>query len=555
MPRFTPAGPKDTPQAADGDGRFTGVLEKGEPDQLPAGALRELLNGTCRDGTCRTRLGSQTPTSLQMPDLEEIFGSGVFSDPLQVEWLLLATASGIWRLRDGHTPQLVATPEPIAARVTIAQAFRTVLIFRGADLPPWTWNGEAPYEFVPISQEAPGSNEPIPNGPDRPGLAPVVLQNRLIIPHGRSQIAVSDIFDYTSYDPIFADFNVTGGNDDVLTALFRYASGALLVFNTQSVQRLVGIEPTLEQISLEPVNDSIGCVAGGTVARLGNDVLFLSDSGVFPLSEVEQRRQVAPTPLSDPIEQTFARVNWRAAAASVACVVGEYYYLAVPLDGATSNNALLPFNSASGAWEGIHTFPAGVQLDALHALDWFGRKRLHAVDYASGRVHLLYEGRHDVVGDTVHQIAFTMTTRAFLLQMPGRKRFQRGQVYLKTWAPRTSAHLSVDGINESTVLASALTRDRTQIMVFGQQPYATSNVNDDHGRPHRADYSVDITTAFDPDDAGIDFDLEQHHRLAFTTPARGRHASLTIENDQGTAAITAVLLEGAPADITDRPAA
>ena len=555
MSRFRPTGPRDTAPLSAGDGSFVGVQEKGEPDQLAPGLLRALVNGTCRDGTVRTRAGSQTPTSLQMPTLGAVFGSGVFSDPLETEWLLLATAAGIWRLRDGRTPFLIAIPEALAAPVKIVQAFRTVLLFRGAGLPPWSWDGEDGSAFAVIAQTATGSLSPIPNGPDRFGLAPVVLQNRLIIPHGRSQIAFSDVLDYTNYDAVFADFNVTGGNDNVLTAIFRYNEASLVIFNDQSVQQLTGITGDLAALSLSPVNDSVGCLAGATVARLGNDVLWLADGGVWQLYEVEQRRVTAPIPLSDPIPATMARIYWRAAARAVATVHEESYYLAVPLDRSEVSNAVLVFDSQRGAWGGVHTFPAGVQIDAFHRLDWFGRKRLHAVDYASGRVHLLYEGRFDKVGNTRTAIPLAVTTRSYLLDQPERKRFRRGRVYWKSWAATVGASLATDGIAESTVLAAALTRDRTAHMVFGKAAYDPSNAADDHAFPHREDYSVDIGTAFDPDDAGIDFDLEQHHRLAFTCSTRGRHAALTVTDSTGTLALTGIVLEGDPADKADRPAA
>lgn len=555
MPRFTPSGPRDTAPVQGGDLSFRGVVEKGEPEQLPAGALQELVNGTCRDGTIRTRLGSQTPMSLRMTTgAAVVFGSGVFSDPFGVEWLLLATAAGVWRVRDGYTPRLIEIPEALAASCRIVQAFRTVLLFRGAEAAPWQWDGEQTHAFEPISQASDGSTSPIPNGPDRAGLMPIVMQNRLIIPHGRASIAVSDILDYTNYDPVFASFNLTGGTDDNLTALFRYTQSELLVFNDQSLQLLAGIEPTLTSLSLSPLNDSLGCVAGGTVARLGNDVLWLGDNAVWTLREVEQRRETAPVPLSDPIERSMQRIAWRHATPAVAAVHEECYYLAVPWEEATSNNVLLPYDSARQAWMGRHEFPTGVRFDALHRLDWFGRKRLHGVDYATGRVHLLYEGRHDYVADTRNDIALQATTRAYLLEIPERKRFRRGRIYHKSWAPTITATLQTDGVNEEVTLASAMTRDRRKYTVFGRADYTVTNANDDHAAPFRRDYSPILDDpGLNPNTSGIDPDLEQHHTLPFTLRARGRHAAIEIRNTTGTLAVTGVLLEGMPSEKADRP--
>lgn len=570
MTRFTQSGPRDTAPQLDGDTGFRGVVTKGEPDQLPAGALRAMTNGTCRDGTARTRAGSLTPHSLQVrtaqnvspgPYSPDCFGSGLFSDPLGSEWLLMALTYSIWRLADGHTPVRLEIPEPLTGPVKIVQAFQTVLVFRGSDKVPWAWNGDTREPFREIDQNVSGILSPIPNGPDRPGLLPVNLQNRLIVPHSRSQIAVSDIFDYTHFDSVFADFNLTGGNDDVLTGLLRYSGAAMLVFNTQSIQILTGIEPTLTALSLEPVNDSIGCVAGGTIARLGSDVLWLSDTGVFPLREVgaNSNRETPPMPISDPIEPTIERINWRFASKAVAAVWGDSYYLAVPLDDSPVNNALLVYDGRLQAWQGIHTFPLGI--DALHVLDFFGRKRLHAVHYISSFVSLLYEGRHDRFADGLgfgsnnnEPVSFSATTRSYPLgDATGRKHVRRLAAYTKTWHPSTSANLAVDGVNESTVLASAQTKDRTKSMKFGEAAYVESNAGHDHGRPYREDYSLDPDVPFDPD-GGIDFELEQHHRLQVATTARGRYTSITLENTEGTLALAALTIEGQASENTQQPA-
>lgn len=559
MSRFENYFPADTQPRLDGDTRFIGVADKGEPDQLPPALLRRLTNGDCRDGTVRTRAGSQTPRSLLIPGTPvAAFGCGLFSDPLETEWLLVATADGIWRMRDGRAPRKIEIPEAITGRVVFAQAFRTVLVLRGPELAPWSWDGNPQNAFEAISQtEGVDFTSPIPNGPDpetHTGLRPVPLNNRLIVPHGRSQLAVSDLLDYTRYDRTFADFNVTGGNDDVMTALFRYNEGTLLIFNDQSVQRLSGIDVSLANLKLEPVNDSLGCLAGGSVARLGNDVLWLADDGVFQLAEVEQRRQTAPIALSDPILRTMQRIHWRAAKGAVAAVDGTTYYLAVPLDGSLVNNAILAYDSALGAWQGVHTFAPGTQIDALLRLDWFGRKRLHAVDLASGRTHLLYEGRFDYVGDERYAVALFGETRAYRLDTPDRKRFRRGRVYVRSWSPRTTLSLQTDGVKEAEVLALGETRNRTRHMTFGTANYLPSNVGDNHAAPHREDYSVDIGTPFNPGANGIDFELEQEHRRPFTLRQRGRHATLRFANGAGTLAITSVVLEGAETDRADRAA-
>jgi hypothetical protein len=93
------------------------------------------------------------------------------------------------------------------------------------------------------------------------------------------------------------------------------------------------------------------------------------------------------------------RIHWTAAAGAAAAVWDDRYFLAVPVDGSTVNNAVLVFDLASKSWAPIHTFAAGVQLDRLFVRTWLGRDRLFASDFAAGRLYLLYDGGEDSVMD------------------------------------------------------------------------------------------------------------------------------------------------------------
>ena len=530
-----------------GDRAFLGVANLGEPDTLAPGVCwyAENIDFTAR--TAKTRAGSDTLADHQAAVGSTIYGHGIFSDPINGgEYLLLATAAGVWRSQWGRQPRLIATPEAIGAAVTFVQAFSKVILFRGADLAPWEWLGGAS-GFAAIGTPPPeSSNVQIPNGPSRRGLEPVVLQNRLAIPHARTQLAVSDILDYTEFDPAFSDFNLTGGNDDLPTALFRYNESTLLVFNDQSVQRLVGIEPTLTALSLESVNDEIGCVSGDTVARLGNDILFLSDSGVFTLAEIEQRREVGPIPLTDSIPQIMQRVNWQAIGTAHAAVFGRRYYIALPLDDATAPNALLPYNAETQLWEGIHWIP-GTRADALVKLDYRGRKQLHAVDYSTGRVRILYHGKHDYTGNTRANVASNIITRGYASGF--RTHLRAGKARVKTWSATISADILTDGVNELHPAISSRTFSHTASMLGSSNAvtFDETNVNDDWNRAYREDYSLDITKEFDPGTT-FDPDLEQSWPLAFTVNARGAYAQFSLTNTTGTADFCGLAVETVEAD-------
>ena len=329
----------------------------------------------------------------------------------------------------------------------------------------------------------------------------------------------------------------------------------MLAFNDGSIQILTSLVGDLSQAAKEPVNNNLGCAAAGTVAQVGGDVLFLSHTGVYRVQQVIQGKlETAAVAVSDAIEPLLRRrVNWRAAHLSVAVVPGEYYFLAVPVDGATAPNAVLPYNTVTGAWEGVHTYPEGVRFDQLLEADCFGARALYGVDYATGLVYRLYAlTGSDRVGETVYAIETELITRGYTLGSNESKRFNAAQVTVETWHPSVSVEVATDGQEERTELVNGWMRSRTRRMVHGAGAIDATNRNDDHALPRREDYSVEA-----PFYVGSGIRLE---RMQTQPPQRwllrerGRYAQLTISNTQGVIALTSTQLEGAVADTNTHPA-
>lgn len=556
MSRYAPTtNPQDTTPRVEGDDVFTGVNAKLSAELVPQGYVTDAVNLRFRRNKAETREGLITPVSHRWSagaGTHTILGSGIFSDPLGVEWLLLATPHKIVQCRAGYTPRTVAIPDTLAGPVSLVQAFNQVILFRGSLLTPWAWDGTlSSAGFVEISQAVATNDDitsPIPNGPDKQGLAPVLMNNRLLVPYNGSQIAVSDILDYTRYDATLDDFNVNNGSEDVMTALFPYANNTLLVLKDASVFAIYNVSGDLSGTALDRITADVGCVAGRSAAMVGGDVFWLSARGVFRLQQLLQGRlQTAAMPVSDPIQPIVDRIHWPAAGGAVAAVHREYYSLAVPLDGSTVNNAILPFNTVTGAWEGVHTFPAGVQIDALHVADYFGRKELWAVDYAAGLVYLMYYGfQKDRVGEVPSEIATSLTTRGYRLGTNAIERFRRSQISLETSNAAMTIAVQPEGVNRGVTLVSNLTRSRTAYLTFNKPAFAGNNVNDDHATPGRLDYSV-----VPPFQTRSGINLNRVQAIVDKRPmrVRGRFATLTIANTSGYAAVTSVQVEG---DETDR---
>jgi hypothetical protein len=85
-------------------------------------------------------------------------------------------------------------------------------------------------------------------------------------------------------------------------------------------------------------------------------VIFLSDNGVYGTQFLDEYNlRGTETPLSEPINETIKRINKEAWEQSVAVYFDNRYYIAVPLDGATKNNAILVYNFLNQQWESIDT--------------------------------------------------------------------------------------------------------------------------------------------------------------------------------------------------------
>jgi hypothetical protein len=549
LKRYAKDFPLDDPSALDGDAGFIGTRTLGAVELLPVGYLSDAENIEFGDGAARVRRGISTPVWGRVG--EDLLGAGDFRDPVsRKEWTLLAGVSSAWLCRPGEMPRAVGIPETDAASFTFCQAFDKVLAFRvdadGEPLAPWEWAGVG--GFAPIGRESLGDGtQPIPFS-----AGAVALSDRIFVwgagEEGGDFGWLSDIASLRF--PLTARLRFNAGTDDRIVKGFAFNKDTVIVFKGRSIFRLSGVHGDLSEMVNERVNTRLGLLAPQSVASDGADVLFLSGEGVFRLSEVwENRVETPPVPVSyeiKPLMQT--RIHWTAAAGAAAAVWDDRYFLAVPVDGSTVNNAVLVFDLASKSWAPIHTFAEGVQLDRLFVRTWLGRDRLFASDFAAGRLYLLYDGGEDSVMDAAPvAVSFTLTTRAFRCQSPGRKRFRL--VHIGTEERHASYTVSIlpDGVNEAQVLAPApVTRSRTRNL--DGTTWDATNADDDHGAPGREDYSVNLIPAMVLG-SGIVLNRDQSFTERYISGARGRHARVTIAGTcRGALAIQSVQLEATQID-------
>lgn len=559
--RYTDYAKLDTQPIIDGDDAFTGVNAKLSRAKLPPGTLALAINKRLRTGTADTRPGTVMPVFANNIGLTgtEIRGAGVYSNPNGEETLLVASPTAVWRVRDGSAPLSVKVEgDNVGSYAEFVQAFDKVIMFRGASLVPLEWNGINPAGFVAINKHPDkiSYTAPIPNSYTAESFA-----NRLLVPFDKDKVAVSDILDYTIYDKDLAVFWVNTGTADSLIRIFPYSQGNVIAFKGQSIAQYVNLQAPANVLLYE-IDRSLGLAARKSPVIAGDSILFLSNpSGVRQLRQVVQGKlEVNPVPVSDAIAPIIRRINWRYAAGAVGKMLGDYYYLALPLDQATYNNAVLVLNTVTGQWESTpdQWEPEQLHIDDLHVTTYLGIKALYAIDRHVSSIYVLY-----VTGATTDElragsypIRDLIETRGYGRSNEGEtgwRRFKRAQIALGTTNPSVTVTAITDGVNEEDLLTETpITHVRGQYFNIAHPDYdpaAAGGFSD----PLREDYTPVLETGLNLS-AGVRLGLRQltTERMQLRSP--GSWCALRIANNQGQCEVRAISVEGQPTSNSRRAA-
>lgn len=555
MSRYSSPQPTPVQSTQEGDPRFVSVNMKLDRDKLETGVLAKSVNKRLRKGIAATRDGTWPPVFANIVNPTRIRGWGVYSNPNGDEVLLVAGDTKIYAIKDGVYPTTLDVDSHMSPVVEFIQAHDKVIVFQSEPLAKQlVWDGVNPDGFVGITKKDPAdtSTSLIPQAVTAEHAA-----DRLLIITGNNDIIATDIADYTSYDPILEKFYVNSNTSDVIVRVFQYALGIVIVFKSRSVHALLNYtgDPSVAQVQL--VNSHLGLAGRKAVLQLGGDILFLSDpGGIYRIAQTfESRIETVPVPISDSIQPLIDRINWSAASGAVAALAGEYAYFFVPIDGETRNNCAIVINGVTGLIEGYDTWDeeSTFRVDDLKVTLYNGERRLYALDKTAVRIYVMYEGKSDFIYNpdtevtTEFQISDVMETRGYATlgwNAATRRDFKRVELGVSTWAPSmTVTELTETAGDERALNVTPITKSRTEYDTFARKDWDPTNINDDWETYGRQDYSILADdTGFDPG-SGIDPDRKQASTLRFATKARGRYISYRIENNQGQADVTSLLVE------------
>jgi hypothetical protein len=235
--------PRDTGYATLGDSGWVGVDMRREPSQLPPGFASEAINMRFRNGVAETRKGfvrltwANKISAGSVQPWGDIDGIGEFKDPNTLAtYLVVSAGSSITYItRQCSSASALSVPSGYTAAdsTTFTQAFDTLVMFRGATLPPLSMP-TIDTGFQEIAQTIEGTyTNPIPNA-DR-GL---FFQNRLFIPSNNDEIVISDFGDYTRYLPVVNQLRINQGSSDSIVNIAKFNDTTMIVFKDHSIYAL-----------------------------------------------------------------------------------------------------------------------------------------------------------------------------------------------------------------------------------------------------------------------------------------------------------------------------
>jgi hypothetical protein len=296
------------------------------------------------------------------------------------------------------------------------------------------------------------------------------------------EVIVSDILDSDTYDQIYAQFRFNAGTADFNVGLHSFSDDKLLVFNRNSIHLVAGAG---QNAQVQLITNEVGCVARKSIIQVGNNVLFLSDNGVYGANFQDlYNLRGNEVPLSSSINPVIQLINKDLWDKSVGVYFDNRYYLAVPLNKevvsvdssgntstqiikASANNAILIYNFINKQWESVDTtnapnwdvadlLVAGKKSDrAVYAINSLGGlhridARVDATDVLATEIPVSGQEASDS-----YAIPASVTTRQYTLGNLDRKRWNNFELHLQS-SPDNESNLRISAELENIDAAVAL---------------------------------------------------------------------------------------------------
>jgi len=456
--RYKSFGRNDDQVTRDGDPAFLGFVSRLDPGIIDPNYASGAENMRFDRGVATTRKGTQLMTT---GSTAPFYAAAMVTNSVGTNFILQAGGSSTSGWDSTDILQLPATlpftlgtgavtnTYPVGETVAegdnpfIVQANNSIFIFRGFNKDPLEIAGTS--SGIDLSSNSVTVNTTIPNS-----TMGVYVGKRLVVIKDRYTIAMSNsgASGLATWQTI-NEFPINLGDNDPIVAIAPYAEDQLLIFKTRSVFVMTNIS-TLDESVIQEVTRQHGLAARDSIAQVGDQVFYLSTSGISAITNSVgaggssiRILKVVDDPLSAPIDDLVDKINYTTAATKA---VGVYYdnkyILALPMTdraGHTEgNNSLLQYNMLNKAWESRDHYP--VNPDML-VTAMFGDQMRLMMGNKTGTLLLCEQGDTDYNPSGSGTIAGKLTTRAYQHNTFGDVKKYRSGVF--NWATINDASSTV----------------------------------------------------------------------------------------------------------------
>jgi len=302
----------------------------------------------------------------------------------------------------------IPTPYPMEGKISIrfVQAYGYLYAFPDNG-DPIRWDGEVGSEFEYVPN---GTSGAIPQARDG-----VYAFNRLWLIEGDDTIIASDLLS-ANWDRINNEFRVEQGDGEKLVALRPFSNGNLIAFKERGIAVITGANnfTTTSDMTMQFIDDRVGCVSPDTAVAVGKDIFFLGREGVWTIQQTsEQNAQLVELPLSEPIWGLIQEINWQYSENFSAVNHDNYYICAVSVGGSEYPNRLIAYDLTSRSWVGYWELGATpVEIQRLDSIDHSSKQYLLGLQSNAATNALLEGDCEDFLGGFVDYFSTTPTGSA-----------------------------------------------------------------------------------------------------------------------------------------------
>ena len=301
------------------------------------------------------------------------------------------------------------------------------------------------------------------------------------------EVIASDILDTDTYDQIYAQYRFNAGEADFNVGLHSFSEDNLMVFNRNSIH-LITNTTSLQAASTRLLTNEVGCVARQSITQVGNQVIFLSDNGVYSTQFFDEYNlRGTETPLSEAINVTIKRINKAHWDKSVGVYFDNRYFLAVPLDDSTKNNAIIIYNFLNKQWESIDQVnDTDYHVSNLLVVGEGAERGVYAVNDIGGIQKL--DERVDGVDRVITQIGGSAKS----INIPGSlttRQYTLGNLERKTWK-QFEMHIESGASTVSNFDMSAETENPDASLPLGELSNFVGSTSTPQNLPQAEDVSI-----------------------------------------------------------------